>query len=63
MERDYSPTTHPKPKQEGKHREFSNLKTGKKVRFDKGNPNEPGHRGEDHFHRYNPNSKIIMTDI
>ncbi len=25
------------------------------MRFDKGDPSKPGHRAQDHYHRFNPN--------
>lgn len=53
---EWKETTHPDQRKAG-HREFSNEKTGEKIRFDKGNPTETGHEAHDHYHRYNPNSK------
>ncbi len=52
---DWRETTHPNQKQAG-HREFENIKTGEKLRFDKGDPMSQGHEFNDHYHRYNPNS-------
>jgi len=51
----YEETTHLEV-QEGGTRTFRNPETGDKVRFDKGDPNEPGWKGKDHWHRYNPNT-------
>ena len=36
-------------------RKFRNPKTGDRIDFNKGKPNAPGWKGEDHWHRYNPN--------
>ncbi len=30
---------------------------GERIRFDKGDPSKPGHRANDHYHRYNPSSR------
>ncbi len=53
---EWSETSHPDQRNAG-YREFTNGKTGEKVRFDKGEPNKTGHRSEDHYHRFNPNSR------
>lgn len=53
---DWKETTHPSQKEAG-HREFINGKTGDKIRFDKGDPNNLGHEAHDHYHRYNPNAR------
>lgn len=50
----WTETSHPSQRATG-HREFVNESTGEKIRFDKGKPNETGHKTEDHYHRYNPN--------
>ncbi len=52
---EWNETSHPDQRKAG-HREFTNGKTGERVRFDKGDPSKPGHRANDHYHRYNPNS-------
>ena len=44
------------------HRTFINSETGDKVRFDEGKPEEPGFKGEDHWHRYNPDQKNGKMD-
>jgi hypothetical protein len=51
----YNDTSHPDAASAG-HRTFENPETGDKVRFDQGKPGEPGHEGEDHYHRFNPDS-------
>jgi hypothetical protein len=38
------------------HRTFTNPETGDRIRFDKGDPNEPGYARRDHYRRMNPNS-------
>jgi hypothetical protein len=58
---DWHETTHPGQAKAGS-REFENIKTSEKVRYDKGKPGAPGHEANDHYHRYNPNSKS-MTNI
>lgn len=37
-------------------RDFTNKKTGEKIRWDPGKKDKPGWEGKDHWHRYNPNS-------
>lgn len=59
---DWSDTTHPSQSQGGRHREFTNGKTGEKIRFDKGDPSQPGHKANDHYHRYNPSSRMGNKD-
>ena len=56
LKRGYEETTHSKAARAG-HRTFVNPDTGDEVRFDKGKSNEPGHRGEDHYHRTNPHTR------
>jgi hypothetical protein len=51
----YDETSHPDAAAAG-HRTFENPATGDKVRHDQGKPGAPGHEGEDHYHRYNPNA-------
>jgi RHS repeat-associated protein len=51
---EWKEVTHPGQAATGKHREFENIKTGEKIRFDKGDPTKPRHRGKDHYHRENP---------
>ncbi|MBF8264108.1 MAG: hypothetical protein HW387_1773, partial [Parachlamydiales bacterium] len=51
---DWKETTHPDAGKKG-HRTFENKETGEKIRHDEGNPGEPGHQGNDHYHRPNPN--------
>jgi hypothetical protein len=50
---DWKETTHPDAKENG-HRTFENKETGEKLRHDEAKPGEPGHKGESHWHRYNP---------
>jgi RHS repeat-associated protein len=49
-------TTHPDAKESG-HRTFENKEIGEKLRHDEAKPGASGHRGESHWHRFNPNSK------
>lgn len=51
----WTDVSHPKGAQHG-HYEFLDPNTGEKIRFDKGNPKEQGHKSKDHYHRYNPNA-------
>lgn len=51
----YHDVSHPGAANAG-HRTFENPTTGDKLRFDKGKPGKPGYEGQDHYHRYNPNS-------
>ena len=53
---DWKETTHPGEAKSGS-RTFENKKTGEKLRYDKGKPGASGHEANDHYHRYNPNSK------
>jgi RHS repeat-associated protein len=46
-------TTHPEAGKQG-HRTFENENSGEKLRHDKGKPGAPGHEGESHWHRHNP---------
>ncbi len=48
-------TSHPKAKEKG-HRSFENKSTGEKLRYDEGKAGAPGHKGESHWHRSNPNA-------
>ena len=49
-------TTHSAQARNSNSREFTNPRTGEKVRFDRGEPGKPGFRGQDHYHRTNPNA-------
>jgi RHS repeat-associated protein len=49
---DWRETTHPNQRANG-HREFENLLTGDKIRFDQGKPHKYGHGTHDHYHRFN----------
>lgn len=51
----YHDVSHPDASAAG-HRTFVDPATGDKVRHDQGTPGANGHEGEDHYHRYNPNS-------
>ena len=53
---DWEKTTHPDAKESG-HRTFENKGTGEKLRYDGAKPGASGHRGESHWHRFNPGSK------
>jgi RHS repeat-associated protein len=55
LDKGYKETSHPKAAAAG-HRSFENPETGDKLRFDKGKSGQPGHGGNDHYHRENPNS-------
>jgi len=48
-------TSHPEAKEKG-HRIFENKKTGEKLRYDEAKPGEAGHKGESHWHRFNPDT-------
>jgi RHS repeat-associated protein len=48
-------TTHPEAGENGR-RTFENGETGEKLEHDKARPEEPGHKGHDHYHRPNPYS-------
>lgn len=48
-------TSHPNAKEKG-HRTFENKETGEKVRYDAGKLGTTGHKAQDHWHRYNPDS-------
>ncbi len=52
---EWKETTHPKAKEHG-HRTFENTKTGEKLRYDAAKPGETGHKGDSHWHRFNPDS-------
>ena len=54
---DWKETTHPEQSKAG-HREFENVKTGEKVRFDKGEPGRSGHGAHDHHHHVKPDPHI-----
>jgi RHS repeat-associated protein len=54
LDRGYQETSHPNAAKAG-HRTFENPETGDVVRHDKGKEGRPGHEGNDHYHRYNPN--------
>lgn len=49
----YTETSHPEAAKRG-HRTFENSDTGDKVRFDEGKSGANGYEGQDHYHRYNP---------
>lgn len=49
----YEEDSHPKALENGP-RTFENKSSGDKLRFDKGEPGKDGHKGRDHYHRYNP---------
>ena len=55
LNRGYKDTSHPDAAKAG-HRTFENPETGDKIRHDAGKPGEPGHEGQDHYHRYNPDA-------
>jgi len=48
--------THPQAKLNSNSTELLDPATGRKVRFDRGVPGEPGYSGMDHYHVYNPAS-------
>ncbi len=50
-------TTHPEQKKKSNRRVFENTETGEVIEFDKRKPSQSGHRGQDHYHRRNPESK------
>ncbi len=53
--------SHPDAREQG-HRSFENQETGEKLRYDEGKPGQPGHKGQSHWHRYNPNSQMGKKD-
>ena len=53
--------SHPNAREQG-HRTFENQETGEKLRYDEGKPGQPGHKGQSHWHRYNPDSQIGKKD-
>ena len=55
LARGWKETTHPSAGAIGR-RTFVDPKTRRIVEFDKGKPEEPGWRGQDHYHLRNPNS-------
>jgi len=52
---EWTETSHPDAKENG-HRTFENTKTGEKLRYDEAKPEAPGHKGDSHWHRHNPNT-------
>ncbi len=48
--------THPQAKLNSNSMELSDPATGRRVRFDRGEPGKPGFAGQDHYHVYNPNA-------
>jgi len=50
---DWKRSSHPDQEKNGS-QEFTNIKTGEKIRFDKGTPGKPGHGANDHYHRLRP---------
>jgi len=52
---DWEDISHPKGKENG-HYKFRDKKTGEEIEFDKAKPLESGHKTNDHYHRFNPNS-------
>jgi len=48
--------THPQAKLNSNGTTLIDPATGRKVRFDRGVPGEPGNLGMDHYHVYNPDS-------
>ena len=55
LKQGYKDVSHPDAAKAG-HRDFLNPTTGDRVRFDQGKPGESGYKGQDGWHRYNPNS-------
>jgi hypothetical protein len=54
-------TSHPNAKEHG-HRTFENKETGEKLRYDEGKPGVPGHKGESHWHRFNPDKTSKLDE-
>jgi hypothetical protein len=50
---DWTETTHPRQKKNSNTRTFVNIRTKQRIAFDKGEKGLEGHRGEDHWHRFN----------
>ena len=61
LDPNWKETSHPNAKEAG-HREFENTETGEKLRYDEGKSGETGHKGESHWHRYNPNSTSRLNE-
>jgi len=59
LDRGYEETSHSDAAANG-HRTFVNPETGDEVRHDRGEPGKSGHRGQDHYHRPNPD---LITQI
>jgi hypothetical protein len=60
--RGYVETSHPDASAAG-HRTFVNPSTGDKFATTKEHLEPPGSEGEDHYHRYNPNSTGKGADL
>ncbi|MDR3450747.1 MAG: phage portal protein [Alphaproteobacteria bacterium] len=61
LDQGYQETSHPDAAAAG-HRTFENPDTGDILRFDEGDPEMPGYRGEDHYHRPDPDSPGDFLD-
>lgn len=55
LDQGYEETSHPDAAANG-HRTFVNPESGDEVRYDEGESGKPGYRGQDHYHRPNPDS-------
>ncbi|CDR35089.1 RHS repeat domain-containing protein [Criblamydia sequanensis] len=53
---DWEDIGHPEAKAHG-HHDFQNREDGRKIRYDEAKEGEPGHKGRDHYHWYNPKSE------
>lgn len=56
-------TTDSRMAQNSNRREFTNQVTKLKIAFDKGVATATGHRGRDHYHVYNPDSRNGKKDM
>ncbi|MFZ4772657.1 MAG: RHS repeat domain-containing protein [Chlamydiia bacterium] len=52
---DWEDISHPEGVKKGKYK-FRDKETGHEIEYHLGNPDQPGHRKHDHYHRINPNS-------
>lgn len=55
LQQGWEEITHPEAAAAG-HRTFRNKQTGLVIRADKGDPDQPGNRGVDHYHVEHPNA-------
>lgn len=56
LEEGWEESTHPTQRERTPSREFTEVDTGLRIRFDPAEPGADGFNGIDHYHVYNPNS-------